>query len=298
MRAILFILASATACASAQTTIEATNRYAYGANIGWIDLRGNTTIGLRVSDHVCSGSACAANVGWIAFGDGTPATGISYANNSATDYGVNVTNFDCPAPGVHTADLRGYAYGANIGWINFENTGDPRIDLTIGKLRGYAWSANVGWINLGELSPDVEVVTTLVPGVDSDNDNIADAWEYSRGGFPNLTALGSSPESDADGDGSPDLAEYMADTDPFDPQRRLQITEFVKGASAGAFDMTFTTSPTRVYRVQGNPDLSSPWTNVLGPLKPTGFTLSATVTEPGSDTLHFWRATAALPLQP
>ncbi len=35
------------------------------------------------------------------------------------------------------------AYGANIGWIDFEGCGDPRINLTTGRLGGFAWGSNV-----------------------------------------------------------------------------------------------------------------------------------------------------------
>ena len=43
-------------------------------------------------------------------------------------------------------NLRGFAYGANIGWINFETNGGPKIDLLTGNLSGYIYSANCGWI--------------------------------------------------------------------------------------------------------------------------------------------------------
>ena len=43
-------------------------------------------------------------------------------------------------------NLRGYAYGANIGWINFESTGAPAVSLLTGALSGYAYGSKVGWI--------------------------------------------------------------------------------------------------------------------------------------------------------
>ena len=45
-------------------------------------------------------------------------------------------------------NLRGYAWGANIGWLIFSSTGAPKVDLFTGKLGGYVWSANCGWISL------------------------------------------------------------------------------------------------------------------------------------------------------
>jgi hypothetical protein len=68
-----------------------------------------------------------------------PTNGVSYANASADDFGVN-----CDSAG----NLRGFAYGANIGWINFEDSGAPRIDLSSGRVSGSIYGANVGWISL------------------------------------------------------------------------------------------------------------------------------------------------------
>ena len=47
-----------------------------------------------------------------------------------------------------SGNLNGYAYGANIGWINFEANGAPKVDLASGNLSGWVWSANWGWISL------------------------------------------------------------------------------------------------------------------------------------------------------
>ncbi len=92
-----------------------------------------------IGKNFCSGFIYSANVGWINLGNGSPATGTSYKNDSGTDFGVNVDS---------SGNLRGYAWGANIGWINFETTGEPAVNPTTGKFSGYAWSANCGWISL------------------------------------------------------------------------------------------------------------------------------------------------------
>lgn len=41
-----------------------------------------------------------------------------------------------------------YAYGENIGWVNFEPGQGPGITVTESQLRGFAWAENIGWINL------------------------------------------------------------------------------------------------------------------------------------------------------
>jgi hypothetical protein len=125
----------------AGTTIDPVNKYAYGANISWMDWSGGTgqtANGAVIGEYVCSGYIYSANVGWINLGSGSPTNGIYYQNLSANDFGVNQDGL---------GNLRGYAYGANIGWINFETTGAPKVNLVTGKMSGYVWSANCGWIS-------------------------------------------------------------------------------------------------------------------------------------------------------
>jgi hypothetical protein len=129
------------------TTINGTNHYAYGANLGWVDWRGDATHGAVIGTNVCSGYIYSANFGWISLGNGSPANGLHYQNNSASDFGVNVDS---------SGNLSGYAYGANIGWINFTNPGTPKVDLASGSLSGSVWSANWGWISLSNTVASVQ----------------------------------------------------------------------------------------------------------------------------------------------
>jgi len=44
-----------------------------------------------------------------------------------------------------------YAYGENIGWVNFDpNIAEPNVGATVSdeKLTGFIWAENIGWINL------------------------------------------------------------------------------------------------------------------------------------------------------
>src|SRR5205823_3590164 len=116
------------ASAHADTTIDPTNHYAWGANIGFTDWRPSTTDGVNIGPNFCAGFIYTANVGWIKMGAGAPANGTSYSNTSASDFGVN-----CSAGAVGEKNLRGFGYGANIGWLNFEATGNPRVILSTGQ---------------------------------------------------------------------------------------------------------------------------------------------------------------------
>lgn len=233
----------------AATTIDPSYRFAYGANLGWMDWRGDVANGAVIGEYVCSGYIYAANVGWISLGGGAPANGIQYQNNSASDYGVNLDAL---------GNLRGCAYGANIGWINFESTGAPKVDLATGKFTGYAWSANCGWISLSNTVAFVQT-DTIVAGADTDGDGIADAWE--RTWFGNLTTANAS--SDYDHDGSTDLQEYLAGTSPTDPNDMLRITSYARGnfGDPNHIDLFWTSKTTRFYRLELRAAFApaSPW---------------------------------------
>ncbi len=233
--------------ASAQTsTIGEGDQYAWSGNSGWIDFnphRPNAGDGIRVYDRFLSGYAWSPNTGWINFGDGTPANGISYANTSDTDYGVNQDG---------AGNLSGLAWSPNTGWINFgwasnTNTDRPRFDITTGVFTGYAWSANLGWINLntGILKTDTVLIT------DTDGDGISDTWEIFYAG--NLTTLNGT--GDFDGDGIKDKDEYLLDTNPLVPNAPFKITRFVK-TGPSFYEMEWPSSPARRYGFEAKQSLA------------------------------------------
>ena len=267
------------------TTIDATNQYAYGANLGWTNWRPSTADGVATGEYVCSGSVWAANVGWINFGSGTPANGIRYQNNSATDFGVNL----------HAAGtLRGLAYGANIGWVNFEATGNPQINFATGRFSGYAYGANVGWINLDDGLGHFVATTQIAAGADTDGDGITDAWELERAG--NLTTL--TVTGDADGDGISDVAEFLADTDPLDGDDRLRITAFTLSADTTLVTLAWTSRLSRRYRIESTDGLTGGVWSASAEIAPdSDATTMRDLTEPAA-TQRFYRVRVARPLAP
>jgi len=279
--------------ANAASTINATNKYAWGANIGWTNWLPSAADGVVLNEYVCSGNVWAANVGWINLGSGNPVNHIQYQNNSATDFGVNYS-IDPSQPGV--AILRGYAYGANIGWINFEATGNPRVSLFTGTFNGYAYSANCGWINLNDINGKVQTDHVLM-GVDSDSDGIADAFEYQY--FGNLTTADMS--SDADHDGISDKEEYLDGTSPIVSSDRLRITVFAINASNSANkDITWTSNAARLYVIETKPDLLamtwSPDPTFGSPFAPDMSATSTTKTVVPGATKIFYHVRAIRPL--
>ncbi|HMP71960.1 MAG TPA: hypothetical protein PKE55_01730 [Kiritimatiellia bacterium] len=269
------------------TSINPVNRHGYGANIGWLNFQGDLANGAVIGLYYSTGYVWSANAGWISLGSGTPANGYSYANNTASDWGVNLV-----MPGGY---LRGMAYGANIGWINFETNGNARVDLVTGNLDGYAYGANVGWISLSNSQAFVQT-DYLGWGPDSDGDGIPDAYEFKTTG--DLTTLGPYP-NDADVDGSPDLDEFLADTDPLDGGSVLEITALSRSNPTN--HVTWTVQPTRFYRLEQATSATNQavWTDTgLGILPPgAGPTLTGLVPDPTATT-RFYRATAIVPLAP
>lgn len=47
-----------------------------------------------------------------------------------------------------------YAYGENVGWLNFEpgSNGGSGAEVTNSAVTGYVWAENIGWINLSPVS--------------------------------------------------------------------------------------------------------------------------------------------------
>lgn len=282
----------ATSHLHADSTIDPAAALAWASNVGWTNWRPSGADGAVIGEYVCSGSVFCANIGWVNMGSGTPADGIRYSNSVAGDYGVNF--LPTTAPGI--AALRGLAYGANIGWINFENSGDPHLDLITGEITGYAWSANCGWINLGSGTPHGVSTDSIAPAADTDGDGLADAYELEN--FSDLTTAAG--DTDSDGDGQSDLAEALAGTSPTLPDDRLAIVAFAVNADGSESTLTWTSKSARLYAIETRTDLATDdWLDSgLGAIVPDeGSTTTLTlIADPA--TRRFFRIKAQRPLEP
>jgi hypothetical protein len=291
---ILLALGTTAWSASAASTINAVNRFAYGANIGWMDWRGDIANGAVVGAFVCSGNIYAANVGWISLGDGTPANGVRYANNTAADTGVNHDG---------AGNLTGYAYGANIGWLTFTNRAadgtvydGPKVSLLTGRLSGFVWSANCGWISLSNAQAFVQT-DTMDCGPDTDGDGIPDMWELQFAA--NLGILNGA--GDNDGDGATNAEEFQADTNPLDAGSRLRVTTITKPNVLAPVTLVWSSVPTRQYRIRTSPDVAAPppWADAgLGLIVPDAGSSTTRVLAAPADPYRFYVIQTIKPLQP
>jgi hypothetical protein len=268
-----------------QSSVNATKRYAYGANTGWINFRPSSPDGVVVTETFLSGFAYGANFGWINLGNGAPANGHTYANQSSADFGVNHDGM---------GNLSGYAYAANIGWINFgsaasSDSNRPQINLLDGQFSGYAYSANTGWINLGG---DNLRTDTLVC-IDTDADGMADSWEMAQ--FSDLVTAGLT--TDQDQDGVLDRDEYLSATGPNDPASLPGILAISPNEEKTRSEVTFTSSPSRLYLIELSTNLVDWGDSGLGIFAVSDTTTTRSVVHPAGGR-RFFRATALKPLQP
>jgi hypothetical protein len=267
---------------SAASTIDSGNRYAYGANMGWLDWRADSANGAVIGEYVCSGYIYSANVGWINLGNGNPVGGIYYKNNSASDFGVNQDGF---------GNLSGYAYGANIGWIAFETNGSPKVDLLTGQFSGYAYSANCGWISLGNAVAYVQ--TDAIQQGTLGTNGLPTAWSLQNFG---TTAV--DPNADPDGDGSSNAQEYLAGTDPNSASSNLQITSFSFAPGGTTTSVTWNSVPNRYYYLQKELTLSLSWVDSgLGLIGSGGTTTGVGYSDTNAPS-RFFRVQAVRPLMP
>jgi hypothetical protein len=268
----------------AATTIDAVNRYAWGGNIGWINWAGDNTNGAVIGNYVCSGYIYSANTGWINLGSGAPANGIRYQNAAANDFGVNQDGL---------GNLSGYAWGANIGWILFTNTGAPAVNLRTGQFNGYAWSANCGWISLSNVFAYVQT-DTLYPGPLSTN-GLPVPWLLTYFGTTNVN-----PNADLNGTGMTVYDDYIAGLDPTNPANKLQITAKTFAAGGTNASLTWSSVPTRLYYILKTTSLTTPnWVDSgLGEISPSPGSTTTMGFGENNAAMRFFRVQAVLPLAP
>jgi hypothetical protein len=160
--------AFAAAPALAQSNIDPAHAFCWQENTGWLNWRSagspTGTQGVHAYASYFAGYAWGENIGFINFGDGSPANGSSYANTTGADFGVNI---------LPNGDLGGMAWGENVGWINFGTAAflapaqRARLDAGAARLRGWAWGENIGWLDLDDAAAYIGVQSACYANCDN-----------------------------------------------------------------------------------------------------------------------------------
>lgn len=115
---------------STNGTIDTSDKYAWGENIGWLNF-GTTEGDITVTDSELSGYIWGENIGWIS---------LNCSNDSTC------SNVDYQILNDGEGTLSGHAWSENTGWIVFDPTGGGVTINSSGEFLGYAWGENIGWI--------------------------------------------------------------------------------------------------------------------------------------------------------
>lgn len=241
-----------------RSNIDPTRDASVSEAIGVIDWHPDGETGARINAYYCGGYLHGASVGWIQLGAGVPANKHQYSNQSAEDFGVNVAK---------DGALRGFAYAANLGWLQFESSGNPRVDWTTGKLSGAVWSANAGWIQLDGAGATVYAASAAA-SEDTDGDGLPDAWEIAESGVLTTLAAG----GDADRDGVADRDEYLGGTAPLNRADFLGPVSLAVASPSGLATLRWPTKAGYLYQIDRRDSLSpeTAWQPAGGRISGTG----------------------------
>jgi hypothetical protein len=109
--------------------------------------------------------------------------------------------------------------------------------------------------------------------MDANYDGLPDDWEATY--FGGDSSKWPSPQADSDGDGMSNLQEFLAGTDPTNPESVLRTTVV---STPQGWRLNWNTQPGSVYQVQSSTDLAA-WANLGGPRFAPGSVDSIPVTE-------------------
>ena len=118
--------------------ISSIDKYNWAENAGWMNWKSLHSQIFVYDDHL-EGFIWSENIGWIHIGTNHSGGAHTYANTTASNYGVNRDDLN---------KLSGYGWSESSGWINFNpQDNQVTIDPISHSITGYAWGENIGWIH-------------------------------------------------------------------------------------------------------------------------------------------------------
>lgn len=96
----------------------------------------------------------------------------------------------------------------------------------------------------GKTNSVVTNSTTIIVPFDFDSDGIGDGWE-----FNNFSTLTNTAESDNDGDGAPNVDEYIAGTAPTNNMSYFKVTTVINSSGSTNRMVSVATAPGRIYTI-------------------------------------------------
>ena len=166
---------------------------------------------------------------------------LTAAAHNSLSVGVYTENND----GALSSDFANTLYSGGSG----SSVGNSGYQFEpVAGAHSYTWTAanDSPASVVANFAPAPFVVAALPDG---DADGIADEWEIEQ--FGNLSQ--SSPASNADGDPWTDLEEFIAGTDPWDPDSKFQIS------ATTAESISWQAVQGKTYRVLSTEDLTQEW---------------------------------------
>ncbi|CAA6676462.1 MULTISPECIES: DUF1566 domain-containing protein [unclassified Lentimonas] len=137
--------------------------------------------------------------------------------------------------------------------IDVHGAGCQRSDPKTGDAADYPSSGHGPQGDVQRVFNHVRLVRTVQAPVDSVGDGISDAWRSEHfGGDGTTTDSDSEASADPDGDNCDNWCEYMADTDPNDPDSRFTAEGVVDETT---FTVFFDSSAERIYTLWRSTDL-------------------------------------------
>lgn len=239
--------------------------YRWSGNATALDMlnaiAGNTTITDSFGDSLGSltGADSRLTVGVVRYSFGDSIFSIEYSGVNPTRtrgdwengywqyliFGGNFeyTNWGDPEPNLY--DTPGNSLYADVSWFS------APIGMGDRGLVDGSWDAlsfAPGFSPLGVMQPEA----VPVPAADIDNDGLPDSWENQHFG-----SLAENASADSDGDGTTNLMEYLAATNPKSATSVFRPTTHTSG---GNLVVSVPTVSGRSYRVWGNANLQGAWT--------------------------------------